>query len=480
MNTFSAMMRRQTLMPLLVLSLMAPHARADGFADRISAYAVQHLNRGDIVVGVNRKGTVSWHSTGDLSPTTPVQIGSITKGMVGMLLSVHMSAGVISETTTVADLWPCEDGLPSPPERLGSIPLVALATHTSGLPRVGLQASDILRGLLRPDDPYRGLDREDVLRQAAEASLSDVGTFSYSNLGYALLGVLLADRLADTATTSRRLEDSLSEWVTIPLTGHPAVLKNPPALAQGYASNGRRTEPWSFGAYAGAGAAVMSAETLSSLAHSLVDLPTTLSGAVKPRATVRDGLEVGLGYFIEDVGAGRQMVWHNGTTGSFASFVAALPEENTSIVVVTNSAVPVDALGRALLLDHKAPSTTARPSVFVRLMAWLLIVAIACYPLRILIAERNLMPRLFPPRDHLLPVVESGVGLVFGIAVWSRVSPGYMNAPWARIAFLLIVALGVAVEAVRQWPRHSTLTRRKQVASVARVALFTVLVTVYW
>lgn len=467
-------------MSLVAISLIALQAPADDIADLIDTYAAQHLNGGDIVVGISHAGASTWYSTGDLSPMTPVQIGSVTKGLMGMLVAAQISAGVISETTTVGDLWPREDGIPSPPGRLGSIPLTALATHTSGLPRVGLQLPDIARALVSPDNPYRGIDREAVLRQATEATLTEVGSFSYSNLGYAILGVLLADRKADTAPFPRRLEDSLSAWVTVPLTGHPAVLTNPPELAQGYASNGRRAEPWAFGAYAGAGAAVMSAATLSSIANSLIGLPTPLRGAIEPRIAVRDGLDVGLGWFIEDIGADRQMVWHNGSTGTFASFVAAVPAENTSIVVVTNTAVPVDALGRALLLDHEPPARPSPPTLFVHLMAWLLIIAVVGYPLRILIAERNLMPRLFQARNALLPVIETGVGLVFGIAIWSRISPGYLYASWARVALLFVVALCVAIEASRQVPRHSTLSRRSQFASIARVTLFAALTIVYW
>lgn len=473
-------MRWRVLFLLSTLSLIAHPARGDDIADRIDTYAAQYLNRGDVLVGINRSGQVSWYGTGALSPSTPVQIGSITKGMVGLLLAAQMSAGVISDTTTVADLWPREDGVPSPPERLGSLPLVALATHTAGLPRVGLRPSDILRGLLRPDDPYSGLDHKDVLHQAAAAQINRTGSFSYSNLGYAVLGVLLAHLHADAGPIAWRLEDSMSDWVTVPLTGRAVVMNNPPALAEGYARNGRRAEAWSFGAYAGAGAAVVDAATLSLLAHRLVDLPVPFRDAIHPRISVRNGLDVGFGWFVEQVDADRRMIWHNGSTGSFASFVAAIPTENASIVVVTNTSVPVDALGRAILLDHSSPTSPGGSSLFAQLMAWLLIVAVVCYPVRILIAERSLMPSVFRPRNHLLPVLESGVGLVFGIAVWSRVSPGYLYSPWTRTAFLFIVALGVAAEAVRQWPRQSTLNKGKQLASIARVTLFTVLAIVYW
>ena len=57
---------------------------------------------------------------------------------------------------------------------------------------------------------------------------------------------------------------------------------------------------------------------------------------------------VALGWHVDGEGDMR-VVWHNGATGGSRSFVAFAPAHDTGIVVLSNSAASVDALGLRLL-----------------------------------------------------------------------------------------------------------------------------------
>jgi hypothetical protein len=58
---------------------------------------------------------------------------------------------------------------------------------------------------------------------------------------------------------------------------------------------------------------------------------------------------------------GRHLVWHNGITGGFRSFVGFLPEENRAVVVLANGQGDVDALARRLI-DSAEPPLPAHDS----------------------------------------------------------------------------------------------------------------------
>ncbi len=101
----------------------------------------------------------------DADPETLFEVGSITKGLTGMLLADAIDRGEVSLDTTIGDLLPGDEGT-----EFGSISLKELCTHTSGLPRMPRGLFTFLRGarfLLLGTHPYRGMTASGVLRAAA-------------------------------------------------------------------------------------------------------------------------------------------------------------------------------------------------------------------------------------------------------------------------------------------------------------------------
>jgi D-alanyl-D-alanine-carboxypeptidase/D-alanyl-D-alanine-endopeptidase len=69
-----------------------------------------------------------------------------------------------------------------------------------------------------------------------------------------------------------------------------------------------------------------------------------------PRLRAVKQVEVGLGWLIaHPPGAAGPVLWHNGGTSGFRSFVALARETNSAVVVLSNTARSVDRLGLRLL-----------------------------------------------------------------------------------------------------------------------------------
>jgi CubicO group peptidase (beta-lactamase class C family) len=69
-----------------------------------------------------------------------------------------------------------------------------------------------------------------------------------------------------------------------------------------------------------------------------------------PRSRHRGGLAIGLGWTrLPLLGTEHELLFHNGATGGFRSFAGFVPATHTAVVVLSNSARSVDALGFRIL-----------------------------------------------------------------------------------------------------------------------------------
>ena len=88
-------------------------------------------------------------------------------------------------------------------------------------------------------------------------------------------------------------------------------------------------------------------------------LPLRSSAPQLPGLRVAKRVEVGLGWLLaRPPGAAGPVLWHNGGTGGFRSFLAFVREAHTAVVVLSNTARSVDRLGLRLL---KALAQRRRP-----------------------------------------------------------------------------------------------------------------------
>ena len=122
----------------------------------------------------------------DADERSDFEIGSVTKGLTGLLLADAVERGEVSHATRLGELLELGD---SP---AAAIALGALATHTSGLP--GLPRSLAWRGswdYLQGRNPYREVGPDAVV-DALRASRVGRAAPRYSNFGFSALGLALA------------------------------------------------------------------------------------------------------------------------------------------------------------------------------------------------------------------------------------------------------------------------------------------------
>ena len=308
----------------------------------------------------------SWGTSGTdrpLDSDTRFEIGSVSKTFTATLLAEMVGHGEVALDDRVAKYV---SGVPA--SRAGEeVTLVDLATHAAGMPRLPREL--ILRALLQSPDPYRGFD-ERRLEAAARRTRPHSGlgeTARYSNFGVALLGHALA------RAAGRSYADLIAERILHPLdlreTAVASLDRSDPRAARGHDPFAFAVPPWDLAAIAPAGGIVSTAADMARWLEAQMRPDTTpLADAIllahEPRLPLHvsalgrllgsrlGGSRVGLAWITTEL-EGRTVVWHNGGTGGFGSFLGFGPESSRGIVVLTNSAHArrLDQVGMGLASD---------------------------------------------------------------------------------------------------------------------------------
>ena len=246
--------------------------------DRLCSRRTRRLAAGVVDLG-DEKPTRSAFVRADES--TRFEIGSVTKALTGMLLACALDRGEVTLDTEVGEVVAEVRDTP-----LGGVALEALCTHTSGLPRLALTVKTAPRLLLLGGvgvNPYRRTSTTGLLSTAVRQRRRGRGVYRYSNLGAAVLGQVLA------RAARRDFADLLVDRVLDPCG----------MQAAGVSMTGR-TARWGW----------------SSL---------------------------GMFWMTDTVpGTKRQMVWHNGATGGYSTFLALFPQARRAVVVVADASRPKD------------------------------------------------------------------------------------------------------------------------------------------
>lgn len=287
-----------------------------------------------------------------LDASSVFEIGSITKVFTATLLSDMVQRGEVKLDDPVARFLPKTVAVPARAGR--QIKLVDLATQTSGLPRLPTN----LR-LANPANPYADYTVEQLYDFLSGYRLTrDIGSeFEYSNLGVGLLGHVLALR------AGKSYEELLRERVLAPLGMRMTGITLTPEMERHFASGhdgGREVvPPWDLPTLAGAGALRSSITDMLRFAAANLDgedgpLEGTMAATHAPRHTIDPPVRIGLNWFIVRP-RDREIVWHNGGTAGFSSFIGLDKARGRAVVVLSNStASSVDDIGFHVL-DERLP-----------------------------------------------------------------------------------------------------------------------------
>ncbi len=272
--------------------------------------------------------------SGGEAPTaeTIFEIGSVTKVFTALALVELVGQGELELTAPVASLL--TESFEIPDYEGVEISLEHLATHTSGLPSMpdNFRPADL-------DDPFSDYDEERLAEFLSAYDLPRVPGVraEYSNLGKGLLGYALA------ASVETDYEELVSGLILDPMnladTGITLDDEQRERLAQGHDGDGSPKQPWDLGSLEGAGALRSTlSDMLLFVRANLSMVETPVQGSFSLAQVIRGPFDesntVGLGWLVSSEG----VLWHNGQTGGYHSFVAFHPEEHIGLVVLANTA----------------------------------------------------------------------------------------------------------------------------------------------
>ena len=294
-----------------------------------------------------------------LDGNTVFEIGSVTKVFTASILESMVERGEVNFDDPVAGLLPGNVTVPSEPGRW--ITLLDLATHYSGLPRM---PSNFLPADF--ENPYADYTVGQLYDFVSGYELEHpIGShWEYSNLGVGLLGHALCLK------AERRQELLVRERVLDPLGMTETGIELAPPLnapfAQGHGLTGQPVGNWDIPTLAGAGA--LRSTMYDMLLFAAANLTTTGSQIslllqrtqVVRRQRVSNDLSMALGWLVSQRFPERPIVWHNGGTGGFHSFIGLDRSLRHAVVILTNGTQSIDDIGFHLL-DSRSPLSPPEP-----------------------------------------------------------------------------------------------------------------------
>jgi D-alanyl-D-alanine-carboxypeptidase/D-alanyl-D-alanine-endopeptidase len=295
--------------------------------------------RFDVVAGPSAR-----HVDGD----SLFEIGSLSKTITATVLAGAVRTGAVRFDEPIDELLPAGTTAPSFGDR--RITLLDLATQRSGLPRLPTNL-----GTTDPAQPYGNFDDQALYAFLRGYRLTRAPgvQFEYSNLGFGLLGELLARHAGRSYAQLARA----SVFEPLGMSETTADLASDDRLIPGYDADGDSAAPWNMRALAGAGAVRSSARDMLRFASAgFPDAPGPVAGDVRaamvPRADASGDMRIGLAWFTLPDG----VVWHNGGTGGYRTFMGSIPGQRRAVVILSNVATARggDDVG-VRLLDPASP-----------------------------------------------------------------------------------------------------------------------------
>jgi len=352
-------MKKPSLIAAIALILpLSAQAPPDGEIRKILSDRIDRDHQGvGIVAGVideHGRRVVSWGNFDQrdkraVGADTVFEIGSMTKVFTSLLLMDMVAKGEVALTDPVSKFLPATVKIP---ERNGKkITLADLSTQSSGLPRMpsNFKPKEIA-------NPYADYSVEQMYEFLSGYTLTrDIGEkYEYSNLGVGLLGHALALR------AGKSYEALVKERITGPLGMASTSITLTPEMkgrfAVGHDAGLKAVSAWDLPTLAGAGALRSDVnDMLTFMAANLGYVKTPLAAAMATETSIRKptgvpNMEIAYAWHVITKD-GRSIIWHNGGTGGFRTFMGFDPQTRLGVVVLSNvaNAEGVDDIGRHLI-----------------------------------------------------------------------------------------------------------------------------------
>lgn len=292
-------------------------------------------------VGLIDHGTITTFSYGKtsinkneiVSENTIFEIGSITKVFTTLALMDLITKGEAQLDN------PIELHLPEVkvPEMDGKkITLLHLATHHSGLPSMPTNFNP--KNPLNLFEDYSVENLYEFLNNYNLEKAPGV-QFEYSNVGMGLLGHILCLKVGKSY--EQIISDSISKKLGMENTGISLTQEMRKGFADGH-HLGQIAEHWNFTqAFAGAGAIRSNVKDMIQFLAANMELlnsPLTdlLKECHKQQYSTGSGINIGLGWLLYHSDYA-DIIWHNGGTSGFRSFLGFNLATQKGVVILSNS-----------------------------------------------------------------------------------------------------------------------------------------------
>jgi len=312
------------------------------------AYTTRDNPKAHITVGVIQNGKVTYTVYGENGKELPPQehiyeIGSITKTFTTSLLTKAVNEGRASFDD------PLDKYLELAPKPYYPT-LRRLVTHTAGYKEQYLE-KPMITNFLRGQNFGHGVTQDMLLRRLEKVNLEDRDyPFTYSNFGMSVAGSVLEK------IYQRDYYSLLNAYVADELGLANTRITDGSGDLQGY---------WEWSAddaFLSAGALQSTiTDMLKYLALQMGEGPDYFDRAHQPMALVRSkpGMNEKIGIRVDAVGAGwiididQHIIWHNGGTGQFNSYLGFDKEKQVGVVILSNLPpayrIPATVMGVKLL-----------------------------------------------------------------------------------------------------------------------------------
>jgi len=275
---------------------------------------------------------------------TIYEIGSISKTFTAVLLADAAISGKVSLDDPINKYLP--DTIPNLEYDGIPIKLLTLSNHSSGIPGIPVNLN-----ITDAKNPYKDYDNRRLFSFYVhfKPGRKPGEKYEYSNLAVGTLGVILE------RVYKENYESLLIERICLPLGMYDTrqFIRNNDSsrFAKGYDANGYYNPPWDFKAMAGAGAIRSTTSDLLKYANAnLGDAPVLLGKAMllTHQVTFSNGPKVGLAWHLIKPGHD-EIIFHNGGTGGYRSYLSINKERNFAIVILTNTAIGTEEIGDTLM-----------------------------------------------------------------------------------------------------------------------------------
>lgn len=328
----------------------------DFYIDSIANAYLANPNTKSLAIGVINKGKINTFYYGQTDAydklsipdgNTLYEIGSISKVFTATLLADLVEKGTISLDDSITKYLP--DTLAQNPY-LQKITFKHLANHTSGLPLLPENLDKAPK--YNAKNPYATYSRKEMFHflKNIQSENEPGENFEYSNLGYGLLGELIA--IITNKSYSENIKEIISDTLKLPNTVEKANPKTQ-KITKVYNAQRQETPLWDWQAMAASGALKSTVHDLLRFVQYQFKLPeTTLENAMAQTRQftfyLPPNTDIGLAWHMNMVDDVLQY-WHNGGTGGSSSFIGLVPDKKSAIIVLSNSAISVDDISAKIL-----------------------------------------------------------------------------------------------------------------------------------